>query len=168
MPENLEIKTKISNPASTVQIAESLGATDKGDLMHVDTYFNVRFGRLKLREINSEEFELIFYNRDERSPQRLSHFDIYPVHSPQMLMQILSSSLGILGRVEKTRKLFQYNLTRIHLDTVAQLGTFLEFETAVSESTKAAKKELTMLMKIFNVSQEDCFLHSYIDLIAGR
>lgn len=44
------------------------------------------------------------------------------------LRDILTISNGILGVVKKTRRLFMIDQTRIHIDDVQGLGSFLELE----------------------------------------
>ena len=45
-----------------------------------------------------------------------------------MLKKTLVMALGLVGIVQKTRYLFHYGQTRIHLDKVEKLGHFIEFE----------------------------------------
>ena len=140
MPKNLEIKAKIPNVQHAISIAYDLYASYKGELHQIDTYFNVHHGRLKLREILNDHFELIYYERNEESQQRLSTFELYPVVDVNHMKKMLTQANGVIGIVEKRRTLFIYKNTRIHVDEVQRLGTFLEFETAVTETEEDAKK----------------------------
>ena len=56
---------------------------------------------------------------------------IVPIPDATGLEEALSRSLGIRGRIEKTRTLFVWGHTRIHLDDVVGLGSFLELETVM-------------------------------------
>ena len=47
--------------------------------------------------------------------------------------------------VEKKRRLFLYKNSRIHLDEVRGLGTFIEFEVLVKHGKQQAQKLLELL-----------------------
>ena len=63
--QNIEIKATFPDREKGIALAKSLGARDEGSLHQIDTYFNVSRGRLKLREINGDEFQLIYYQRPD-------------------------------------------------------------------------------------------------------
>lgn len=65
MPRNLEVKARINNLSAAEKVALEIGAIFEGEFFQVDTYFNVKNGRLKLREFDSGFAELIFYHRVE-------------------------------------------------------------------------------------------------------
>src|SRR6058998_3862856 len=106
MPTNLERKARISDLQCAIGAARCLGAEFVDVLHQKDTYFQVQAGRLKLREIVGHQSELIYYERDENSFDRISHFQIYPVAEPSLLISILSKAIGIKAIVEKERSLF--------------------------------------------------------------
>lgn len=168
MPTNLELKAKIDDVGSSVAIACSIGARDMGMLRQRDTYFRVPRGRLKLREIEGRGAELIYYERNESGPERLSTFTITPVAEPEPLRRSLDAALGIRGVVAKTRRLFLADSTRIHLDHVEGLGSFLEFEVPVEGSPQEAEEKLLRLQREFGIESGAGFRNSYIDLIEGK
>ena len=123
-----------------------------------DTYFQVTYGRLKLREwwlegqeslvtvrrgghleagneVGSAGATLIAYTRANEVISRMSDYLVSPVPEPETLRLMLAETLGILVVVEKVRVLYTYGSTRIHLDTVQGLGTFVELETVIGEAT---------------------------------
>ena len=168
MPRNLEIKARIQDIQAAESIAKSLPATFSGCLEQVDTYFRVPQGRLKLREINQKEAELIFYKRDEKSNQRMSDFTIYPCMDSKSLMHLLEAAFGILQVVEKRRTLYMYNATRIHLDEVKELGSFIELETPINESNGDVRAITDFLVEKFVLRDADYITCSYLDLMQTK
>lgn len=51
--------------------------------------------------------------------------------------RILSSALGVVGIVKKTRHVFIVGRTRIHIDNVENLGNFIELEVCENFSCEA-------------------------------
>lgn len=79
---------------------------------------------------------------------------------------MLTDSLGVKGcRVRKTRFLFIFNQTRIHLDQVENLGNFLEFEVCLTpEQTLEQGQQIAEdLMKTFQLKNEDLMSGAYLD-----
>ncbi|MGA2623637.1 MAG: class IV adenylate cyclase [Bacteroidota bacterium] len=168
MPRNLEVKARIRSVREAEQTARSINATFEGTLHQVDTYYNVPRGRLKSREINNERAELIFYERDEHAKHRESNYRVFPCMEISLLKEILGRSLGIRATVKKKRELFMYNSTRIHLDEVENLGSFLELESPVEESLDKAQEVVAFLVREFNVQDADFVLESYVDLLTSK
>lgn len=164
MPRNLEIKARINDISNVLQVTKSLDLQFVGELNQCDTYFVVPKGRLKLRETNDSNAELIFYLREEATIQRESFFDIYPIIHPSKLKTILTSSLGIKAIVNKRRLLFLFNDTRIHIDEVDGLGNFIEFEVPIMSDSTEAKSEMNYLIGQFGVHETDYIKCSYVDL----
>lgn len=50
------------------------------------------------------------------------------IADPTSLKEVLAGALGVSGSVKKTRYLFLYHQTRIHIDEVVGLGSFVELE----------------------------------------
>ena len=167
MSKNLEIKARIQSVEVAISIAHNLNATYVGELRQYDTYFDTKHGRLKLRVINNDRCELIYYDRAETSTQRLSNFEVYPLNDAVALKKILESSIGIKAVVQKKRQLYLYQSTRIHIDEVVNLGSFLEFEAPVIDSLASAEQMINFLVRKFNIKRNDSLLHSYIDLMIG-
>jgi adenylate cyclase len=168
MPKNLEIKARIQSIERSISVARSLGASNEGELHQTDTYFEVDNGRLKLREINQTQAELIYYHRIENETQRLSNFEIYPCRDPQRLKELLKQSIGIKAVVAKKRILYIYESTRIHIDNVEHLGAFIEFEAPVIDSEDIARRTIDFLAGKFEIHPKDYVIQSYIDLVLER
>ncbi len=165
MRKNLEVKARIISTSIGEEIAQELPARCEKTMRHLDTYFIVHRGRLKLREIDSEQTELIYYDRQEDSDHRMSNFEIYPVNDPPGLKKLLTLSLGMKVQVRKTRKLYMYQTTRIHIDEVEGLGAFLEFEVPITGDEEAAQLTLNYLIGKFGIKEPDYIRESYSDMI---
>ena len=165
MPKNLEVKARIKDPRVCEGIIKSIGSSFVGILNQTDTYFHTRRGRLKLREITDAAAELIYYEREEETVHRLSQFDIVRCDNPSALKAILEESVGIRGVVKKKRKLFMYNVTRVHLDEVENLGHFLELETPVTLSVEESETINEYITDRLQLSRDDFITGSYIDLL---
>ncbi len=128
---NLEFKVRVADLSRVEQIAQQLGAAFGGELHQLDTYFVAPSGRLKLREINHVQGELIFYQRPEGDATRWSDYFVAPVADCAAMRDVLTRALGARVQVAKSRRLYWYRGARIHLDVVSGLGTFIEFEVPV-------------------------------------
>lgn len=110
---------------------------------------------------------LVQYHRPDIAGPKLSEFNVFDVDEPTKLNQMLQSSLGILGEVKKTRFLFLHQQTRIHLDQVDGLGTFLEFEVCLKpeETIEHGTNIAIELKKIFEIDDGDLMTKAYMDEI---
>jgi predicted adenylyl cyclase CyaB len=162
---NLEFKARLEDPKAALVRARAIGAELWGDLRQTDTYFNVPYGRLKLRETAGLQAELIAYQRDENGENRPSDYEIARTPDPAALREVLSRSLGVLVVVRKRRTLVTLDTTRIHLDNVEHLGSFLEIEVPVGEEEAAARARFHSLLTGLGYAPEDGIRTSYLDLM---
>jgi adenylate cyclase class 2 len=131
---NLELKAVDPAPQQTLDAALALdGAQDHGVLHQRDTYFHAVQGRLKLRESPGSVAELISYRRADREGPKVSNYRVVAVMDPDATAAALADALGVRAVVEKARRLILWRDVRIHLDSVAGLGSFVELE-AVSDA----------------------------------
>ncbi|KAG4067317.1 hypothetical protein HA402_000308 [Bradysia odoriphaga] len=164
---NIEIKARITDGTEferKVEIAKKL-TTNYSVIKQSDVFFNVTTGRLKLRFLENTKSQLIQYQRPDVEGPKLSQFTILQTDEPEKLCQMLTACIGIKGEVVKTRHLFIYNQTRIHLDDVKNLGTFLEFEVCLQpEQTIEYGTEIANeMMKIFDIRKDDMIQGAYLD-----
>src|SRR5207249_2802979 len=104
----------------------------------------------------------IFYERPNESGARRSDYTLVPVGEPAGLQAALTAALGVRARVEKERHLLIWRHTRIHLDTVADLGTFVELETVLDGlSEEAGRAECSEVMRALGIAAEDLLEGSY-------
>ena len=165
MPQNLEIKCAYQSLAKARSTARRIGASSKGTLRQIDTYFKVKSGRLKLREIDGRRFELIYYQRPNVRSSRYSEYAILNLEEPNSMKWLFRSILGVAVIVRKKRSLFLYKNARIHVDSVERLGTFIEFEVLVKHGKRQARDLMRYLMREFGIDQKMLVGGSYSDLI---
>jgi predicted adenylyl cyclase CyaB len=166
---NIEIKAKCRDLQKARSIAEKVKTNYAGSLHQVDTYFSTKEGRLKLREINGKDAQLIPYYKEYRIGPMKSSYSVMPVKDPKNLKEILHKILGTITVVDKKREVFLVNNVRIHLDEVKELGSFIEFEAVYKDNTQVEKeiesKKVSELMIVFGIKDEDLLDKSYIDYL---
>jgi adenylate cyclase class 2 len=140
--------------------------TDDGLRRQIDTYFIVPHGRLKLRE--TEKYaELIWYDRSDEAKSRRSDYRLTPVTHPVELKASLTAALGLRGVVDKTRHVLLWHNVRIHLDQVAGLGSYVEFEAVIGpgDDEAAGHARLAELCRAMRIEPADYMTESYSDLL---
>jgi predicted adenylyl cyclase CyaB len=162
---NIEIKARCAEPSQLRERLAEAGVPLAARMRQVDTYFHVHHGRLKLRETEGRDAQLIQYERADETAAHTSDYLIAPVADPGPLKEALTRALGVRVVVEKTRELYLSGCTRVHLDEVAGLGGFLELETVVTTQTvAAAERECREVQAALGVREEALVSGSYADL----
>jgi adenylate cyclase class IV len=100
----MEIKAKCSNPESIRNILKEKNAEFKGLDHQIDTYFNCKTGRLKLREGNIENY-LIYYDRNEDNKGSKQSKVILIQNPDKDLKIILENANNITVVVDKKREI---------------------------------------------------------------
>jgi len=132
--KNIEIKFAINSLDDLEQLLKSERECHFiKTIEQTDIYFQAQTGRLKLRMFADGNAELISYHRENQAEARQSNYQIYSSKDPDQLRLILTESLGVKTVVIKERKLWMYKNVRIHLDSVTNLGTFIEFESVIDQ-----------------------------------
>ncbi len=141
-----------------------------GEHRQGDTYFRVPCGRLKMRRIrDSPRGTLIYYDRPDRAESRYSKYYLAPVDDAEEVETLLDTALGTLVKVDKTRHLFLYGATRIHLDRVENLGCFVELETVMQYQTEEeARAEHELVKQTLGLDEREIVAVSYGDLLQER
>ena len=167
--ENIEIKARYRDLKKGGDIARSMGAKYAGKHMQIDTYFRTKKGRLKLRETSIGKPCLIPYMRPSARGPKTCSYQLISVSDPGATKRIMSRILGVDAIVRKVRSIYLKGNVRIHLDKVAKLGNFLEFEAVIKRPSVGARKrarlELALLMRQFGVKPGHLVRHSYRELI---
>ena len=164
--KNLEFKAKCDSLDAFRQRLVNLQAEHRRTMKQLDTYFNVPQGRLKLREIDTHNAQLIYYERADLAESRYSNYQICDIPEPMAFKQIATMALGVKGVVEKQRELWLFGNTRIHLDEVKNLGQFVELETVIRSQTEVeAQAEHQLVKEALGIKEEDLVSASYSDLV---
>jgi len=169
MPRNVEIKARISNFEEVACLAAALADHGPTEIAQDDTFFFCGNGRLKLREFTPHQGELIFYRRADQAGPRESFHVRAATTEPARLRQALTLAYGASGRVIKQRRLFLLGRTRIHLDQVRGLGSFLELEVVLEEAEPADRgaREAEKIMQQLGIASSQWIEGAYVDLLAA-
>lgn len=169
MARNVEIKAMIpaENFASLRERAKALATSGPIKLVQTDTFFNARQGRLKLREFDDATAELIFYQRPDCEGPKTSNY-VRSQCDAETMKAALAGAIGISGVVQKNREVFFVDQTRLHLDDVDGLGTFLELEVVLqdNDSIEAGEAVAKELMHQLGIDETQLVSGAYFDLLA--
>ena len=164
---NIELKARDPDPAGTLDRALAFGARDAGEIRQRDTYFAGAHGRLKLREQEPGDDELIQYRREETADARTSEYRRLAVPDAAALREALDAAHGTLVVVDKRRRLLLWENVRIHLDEVETLGSFVELEAVAEEGSDLSEEhsKVERLREQLGIADADLVASSYSDLL---
>ena len=170
MARNVEIKARIPSVAALEPRVRALAKGESVEIRQDDTFFACPGGRLKLRQFEEAAGELIYYVRPDRPGPKESRYFLAPTNSPATLREVLTSAYGSCGRVKKIRQLLMIGRTRVHLDEVEGLGSFLELEVVLAdgESLEAGVGEANELIARLGLDAADLVEGAYVDLLARK
>ena len=165
--KNFEFKAKIDEIEKYENKLLTLNPRFQGLDHQIDTYFNAKHGRLKLREGNIEN-ALINYDRENISGSKESQIILYQ-HEPNVaLKNILTRQLGVKIIVDKKRKIYFIDNVKFHFDIVENLGTFMEIEAMDNKeefTIEELKQQCDKYFNFFELTQNSIIDKSYSDLI---
>jgi predicted adenylyl cyclase CyaB len=169
---NLEAKYRAPDLSLVESRCAALGARLAVDLRQADHFFSHGKGttrRLKLREFDPRHGELISYQRADANHPRCSDYLIYETAAPEALREVLAHALGAGPVVAKRRRVYLFGATRIHLDEVEGLGTFVEIETVLAEEADSgAAAEFETVANALGLTADRIVPGAYVDLLAER
>jgi predicted adenylyl cyclase CyaB len=170
MARNVEIKAAVKDLARITATLATLPAATPTRLVQEDTFFRSPRGRLKLRKLTATSGELIYYERPDDTAPRESNYVLVPTAEPDRLRDVLAASHGIVGVVRKRRTVIMVDRTRVHLDEVEGLGTFVELEVVLGdgEPAESGVVEARRLMMALDIQETQLVSHAYIDLLQSR
>lgn len=167
---NIEIKAFSEDQDHIRNILKSRNADYKGTDHQIDTYFQIKHGRLKIREGNIENY-LIFYNRENIDGPKQSNVNLYSIEPQSPLKNILVQSLGVLTIVDKHREIYFIDNIKFHIDSVKDLGNFIEIEARDVDGT-LGKETLSVqcqeYLELFQINNSSLITGSYSDLLLNK
>ena len=165
----VELKAKVDDLDFLRKKLTGLKARHIGTFRQIDIYFDTPKGRLKLRETEGDhKAELVYYERENIAGPKRSNVFILKIEEPMRLKMLLEKALKTIAIVDKTREIYEYQGTKIHLDRVETLGSFVEFERETSTDRHAIRENqqvLEELMGKLEISPESLRELSYSELI---
>lgn len=168
--QNIEIKARLPDRGRVLAALAELNADGPTVMRQSDIFFTVATGRLKLRSIDGpsgKSAELIAYHRPDATGPKTSEYVVVPVPDAALLRDALARTCGERVVVDKVRTLYLVGPTRIHLDSVAGLGEFLELEVVLDSADDAAKGQAIAsgLLARFGIDEKDLISGAYADLL---
>jgi predicted adenylyl cyclase CyaB len=170
MTVNVEIKARVPDLVALRKRVVEVSASGPELLVQRDTFYTVLRGRLKLREFGDWNAELIYYERSDKAGPITSKYTRTKISEVASMRELLGQALGTRGTVAKRREVFLTGRTRIHLDEVDGLGTFMELEVVLGEDETDSDGEriAVVLMEQLGVRQEDLIDQAYVDLLKSQ
>ena len=167
MARNVEIKARVQQIEPIRHRASAIAPAPPQFISQIDTFFFVQHGRLKVREFEDGSGELIAYDRADEAGPKASKYSIVSCEDARALCAALGRVLPVRGRVVKRRELFLIGRTRVHLDEVERLGTFVELEVVLSdgEAVSDGEREARELMRRLGIASDALIAKAYIDLL---
>ncbi|CAH1642031.1 unnamed protein product [Spodoptera littoralis] len=172
---NVEIKAKITDYENICKVANELSGGPPTIIKQDDTFYNVQEGRLKMRIYADSAATLVRYDRDDVEGPKLSNYELldFTVNESEkakLLDEMLKKCLGVRGRVVKERKLYMVGQTRVHIDTVQDLGDFMELEVVLRpEQTLEEGQGIAQELRTkLGVKEEDLIDCAYVDMLLKK
>jgi predicted adenylyl cyclase CyaB len=94
--------------------------------------------------------------------------NLYKTEPRTPLKEILTKAFGILVVVDKQREIYFIDNIKFHIDTVKDLGTFIEIEAIDTDGNIGIDKltqQCEYYLNLFEIKQQDLVSTSYSDLL---
>jgi adenylate cyclase class 2 len=174
-----EVESKVRAGHEPVEAAlEAAGATQSGAVEQVDVYFDAphrdfaaRDEALRLRTESAPDgtIDVLTYKGPRlEGPSKARSEHETPVGDPEALRATLSA-LGFkaAATVEKSRRIFDLDGFTVTLDSVADLGEFVEVETTVEDEqgVSEARAAVRATVERLGLDPEDEIEASYLAML---
>ena len=167
MARNVEIKAKVPDLAAIRAKALALALHPSETVHQKDTFFETPQGRLKVREFPDGSGELIAYERADHTGPKVSTYERMSCSDARALVRTLTAVLQTRGTVVKRREVVLVGRTRVHLDEVDNLGSFVELEIvmAADEPVEDGVREARELLRALEIPLDALVSGAYVDLL---
>jgi adenylate cyclase, class 2 len=163
-----EIKARCSDLPEVARRVRAVGGHRVGRVRQVDTFYNVSQGRLKVREADGRA-QLIWYFREDALRSKRCDLVILPVSDPTTVKVTLARALGVMVVVHKVRRLYVKQNVRVHLDTVRDLGSFVEIDSLGNAGNfPRLKRQSEEMARALGLRQADLVRVSNSDLLLAK
>ena len=163
---NLEIKIKIAEIPKWREKCRRIGAVFELTMKQIDIYFQTGEVKKKIRIIDDRDVEMIEYERIEKTGRKSSVYTISKMTKCEL--EKYQQEHQEICRIEKTRELWRYKHTRIHLDEVKNMGSFMELETVIKDmSEDDGENEFEEVVEKLEIDKNNSIAGSYSDLLPG-
>lgn len=170
MARNIEVKAAVEDLTLVRQRAAALASASSETIAQKGTFFAVDRGRLKVREFADGSGELIAYSRVDCAGPKESSYSRIRCGNAALLVETLAAALCVRAVITKQRDLYRVGRTRLHLDVVDDLGTFVEIEVVLEDDEPAAKgeREARALLDALGIPVSALVPVAYVDLLEQR
>ncbi len=170
MAKNIEIKARLRDLSRFGQKVRELNARLEGRDLQTDTFFEVKNGRLKLRESTLYGNLLIPYLRKDAAGPERSSYALIKIEDAEAVKSLLTQILDVKVVVKKQRDIYIHENVRIHIDDVESIGHFFEFEAVLDEKESGAENQqkVDRLLDYFEIDRADLIDKAYADLILEK
>jgi len=167
MPINVEIKARVHDPAALAALARRLSDAPPQTFHQRDTFFGCPHGRLKLRELGAGESELIWYDRPDTAGSKRSDYRRAAIADSAAIRDVLERASCVTQVVEKTRTVCLVGQTRIHLDEVVGLGSFVELEVVLHDGQPESEghRIAAELLARLGIAATDLLTRAYAEML---
>lgn len=167
--KNVEFKAELRDLELARATCHVLGAHRVSTLLQTDEYVRVPDGRLKKRTEREEEsgasrVRWIWYDRADRVGVRASRWT--ELDDAQVDVRWAGLDRRVVKVIVKRRELWRLENVRIHLDAVAGLGSYLEFEgiVGIGDAADETRRKVETLVEKFRPALGEPVSGSYADL----
>ncbi len=165
---NIEFKAFYDDREKAIDKCKKIGATLIRTHQQKDTYYDVKKGKMKLREDQEFGNQIIYYDRLANSIARSSHYnkvDITPLTND--LSDFFKEAFGIKAIIEKHRITYETEYALINIDNFPLIGNFIEVEVLMEKanSTEKGLQVSSELQNYLEIEPNSLVSFSYADLL---